>query len=355
LALIAAGAGAAVDSTAPDWRRWLDHVQLAPDFQVAATRDAFVRQRDDVRATLWRLLGRLPPRPAVPRVRILGSEEHDTHRLERFEFDNEAGATVPGVIFLPKKLAGKAPAILWNHWHGGDFNLGKQEVFSTVKGFIPFAPGPTLAARGYVVMTIDSYCFGERNGHGPGGPEEKDGRGELTAAKFHLWAGRTLWGMMVRDDQMALDYLCSRPEVDAARIGTTGMSMGATRTWWLMALDERPKAAVAICCLTRYRELIEDQLLKGHGIYYFVPGMLNHFDSEAVIACIAPRAFLSLAGELDPTSAVRGIRKIEAAARPAWRLFDREDAFRSVIQPGVGHVYSPEMWSQMVAWFDRHL
>ena len=360
LALVAAMAMAASDLSGAgdaemrDWKRWLDHVESAPEFRVAATREAFVRQRTEVRSTLWRLLGRLPSRPSVPRVRLLGREEHDTYRLERFEFDNEAGATVPGVIFLPKKT-GRVPAILWNHWHGGDFNLGKQEVFSTVKDFIPFAPGPTLAARGYAVMTIDSYCFGERNGRGPGGPDEKDGRGELTAAKFNLWAGRTLWGMMVRDDQMALDYLCSRPDVDATRIGTTGMSMGATRTWWLMALDDRPKAAVAICCLTRYRELIEDQLLKGHGIYYFVPGMLNHFDSEAVIACIAPRAFLSLAGELDPTSAVRGIRKIESAAQPAWKLWDREDAFRSVIQPGVGHVYSREMWDQMVHWFDSHL
>ena len=50
--------------------------------------------------------------------------------------------------------------------------------------------------------------------------------------KLNLWAGRTLWGMMPRDDQIALDYLASRPEVDPERIGATGMSMGSTGACW---------------------------------------------------------------------------------------------------------------------------
>src|SRR4029079_8308222 len=98
----------------------------------------------------------------------------------------------------------------------------------------------------FVVLGIDAYCFGERNGLGPGGPTEKGGAGEMTDSKFQLLLGRSLWGMIVRDDILALNYLCSRPEVDSARIGVTGISMGATRTWWLMALDERPKTGVAV-------------------------------------------------------------------------------------------------------------
>ena len=123
--------------------------------------------------------------------------------------------------------------------------------------------------------------------------------GEMSASKFNLWVGRTLWGMMLRDDLMALDYLASRPEVDAQRIGVTGMSMGATRSWWLMALDERIKTGVAIACLTRYENLIKHEMLKAHGIYYFVPGMLNHFDTEAVVALLAPRPALFQNGGAD--------------------------------------------------------
>ena len=58
----------------------------------------------------------------------------------------------------------------------------------------------------------------------PDGPAEKGGAGEMTAAKFQLWAGRSLWGMILRDDLMALDYLASRPEVDAARLGVLDQS-----------------------------------------------------------------------------------------------------------------------------------
>lgn len=353
--LLVAGAlfadNAAMSQEPTDTQRWLEHAPLAPDFRVARTRKAFEKQRAEVRATLWKLLGKLPPRPRAPKVKTISRDDKGAYWMERFEFDNGAGAIVPGVLLLPKKISGKAPAILWNHWHGGQYDLGKTALMEAK--YTPAASGPTLAGLGYVVLSIDSYCFGERNGRGADGL--KGGAGEMSASKFNLWVGRTLWGMIVRDDLMALDYLCSRPEVDARRIGVTGISMGATRTWWLMALDDRPKAAVAVCCLTRYRNLIESQMLKAHGIYYFVPGMLNHFDSEAVVACIAPRAFLSLAGADDAGSPVPGIRKIESAAAPAWRLFDKTDDFRSVIYPGIGHVYTPEMWQEMLGWFDSRL
>ncbi|MFA5193558.1 MAG: alpha/beta hydrolase family protein [Verrucomicrobiia bacterium] len=353
--LLVAGAlfadNAAMSQEPTDTQRWLEHAPLAPDFRVARTRKAFEKQRAEVRATLWQLLGKLPPRPRAPKVMTISRDDKGAYWMERFEFDNGAGATVPGVLLLPKNISGKAPAILWNHWHGGQYDLGKTALMEAK--YTPAASGPTLAGLGYVVLSIDSYCFGERNGRGADGL--KGGAGEMSASKFNLWVGRTLWGMIVRDDLMALDYLCSRPEVDARRIGVTGISMGATRTWWLMALDDRPKAAVAVCCLTRYRDLIESQMLKAHGIYYFVPGMLNHFDSEAVVACIAPRAFLSLAGADDAGSPVSGIRKIESAAAPAWRLFDKTDDFRSVIYPGIGHVYTPEMWQEMLGWFDSRL
>ena len=109
---------------------------------------------------------------------------------------------MPGYILLPKNASEKkSPAILYCHWHGGQYDIGKEELFQT--NHTPQAPGPTFAKRGLVVLGVDSYCFGERNGRGPGGPEEKGRDGEMTASKFQLWVGRTLWGMIVRDDQMA--------------------------------------------------------------------------------------------------------------------------------------------------------
>jgi dienelactone hydrolase len=175
----------------------------------------------------------------------------------------------------------------------------------------------------------------------------------MTASKFHLWAGRTLWGMMIRDDLTALDYLCSRPEVDAQRIGVTGISMGCTRSWWVMAMDERPRAAVCVGCMTRYEELIRAGMLKAHGIYYFVPGMLKHFDTEAVIALAAPRPMLFMTGDQDGGSPVEGVRHLGDIVGKVYGLSGSLEHFENVIYPGVGHVYLPEMWQRTVAWMEK--
>ncbi len=68
-----------------------------------------------------------------------------------------------------------------------------------------------------------------------------------------------------------------------------GMSMGSTRTWWLAAaLDERIKVAVSVSCLTRYQDIIHTGWVNGHGIYYFVPGMLREkIDTESVVGLVA--------------------------------------------------------------------
>lgn len=307
----------------------------------------------DIRATLWALLGELPARPAEPSVATLSREDGGDYWLERFTFDNGAGSTVPGYLLLPKNGETRHPALLYCHWHGGHYHIGKEELFGT--NATPVPPGPALVKAGYAVMAIDACGFGERNGQGPGGPEELGGDGEMTSAKFNLWVGRTLWGMIVRDDLMALDYLCTRPEVDAKRVGVTGISMGATRTWWITALDERPKTAVAVACLTRYRNLIMAGGLKCHGIYYFVPNMLRHFDTEAVVALTAPRALLVQNGDVDDGSPVDGIREIESAVKPIYSLYGAGSQFVSAIYPGVGHAYTDAMWRRTLDWFGEHL
>jgi dienelactone hydrolase len=154
---------------------------------------------------------------------------------------------------------------------------------------------------------------------------------------------------------MALDYLCTRPEVDTRRIGATGISMGSTRTWWLMALDDRLCAGVSVACLTRYQDLIGSEGLKAHGIYLFVPGMLRHFDTEAVVACIAPRPMLFLTGDSDPGSPLSGVRVIEAKVRPVYDLSGLDRNLVSVIYPHTGHIYLPAMWQRMVAWMDENV
>jgi dienelactone hydrolase len=358
-AFLAATLLCSISSLAPaetnqtDAARWLASASPVPAFTVPASPARWETQRKQIRSELVELLGKLPARPKIPKVETLSCEDRGDYTLEKFQFDNGAGATVPGYLLLPKHVSGKVPAILYCHWHGGEYEIGKEELFQA--RHTPAPPGPTLAQRGYAVLAIDACCFGERNGRGPGGPAEKGSPGEMTASKFNLWVGRTLWGMILRDDLMALDYLAARPEVDSDRIGVTGMSLGATRAWWLMALDERLKTGVPIACLTRYQNLIAHEGLKAHGIYYFVPNLLNHFDTEAIVALIAPRPVLFLDGDQDGTSPVDGIHAIETAVRPVYQLYQKENAFQSIVYPNQGHLYTTEMWEKTLAWFDQAL
>jgi dipeptidyl aminopeptidase/acylaminoacyl peptidase len=324
-----------------------------PELKVPATIDQWQKQRKTIRETLVKVMGDLPPRPKVTAVRTLSREDKGAYILEKFEFNNEAGAVVPGYFLIPNNGKSKHPAIYYCHWHGGNYDLGKQEIFTT--HHTPQVPAEVLTSLGYAVIAVDAYCFGERSGKGPGGPQEIGGPEELSSSKYELWMGRSLWAMMVRDDLMALEYLFSRPEIDASRVAVTGISMGATRSWWLMALDDRIRTGVAVGCLTRYQELTAEQKLKAHGIYYFVPGFLKYFDTEAVISLIAPRPVLFMTGDEDIGSPVSGIRKIEEVLQRIYKLNKADNEFRSIIYPHTGHVYTPDMWEKMTQWMNTQL
>jgi dienelactone hydrolase len=272
---------------------------------------------------------------------------------EDLVLDNGAGARVPAALVLPRDRRPPYPAVLWQHSHFGDYAVGLEEIFQPWP--VRASPAAALARRGFAVLAIDAYAFGGRRGQGPGGRRETGRSEETSLAKLFLWHGTSLWAMMMRDDRIALDYLLGRPEIDARRIGATGMSMGSTRTWWLAALDRRISAAVCVACLTRYQDLVRDGGLERHGIYYYVPGMLRRFDTEAVLALVAPRPLLTLTGDRDPGSPVSGVRRLNRFCERLYGLHGAADAFAGVVYRRLGHDYTRAMWDRMVGWFERHL
>lgn len=305
-------------------------------------------QRRQVQQTLLECLGEMPPRPDPAKVVVLSREDLETYSVERFEFHNGVDMVVPGILVLPRDRRGPVPVVVGMHGHSGS----KHEYFPNPDNELSL--GWMLVQRGFAVAAIDGYFNGERVGRGPRGRMEKDAGGqELSLFKLHLWQGRTLWGLMVRDEQCLLDYLETRPELDHSRIGATGMSMGCTRAWWLSALDERVQAVVGVACFTRYTELLAHG--SSHGIYYFVPGVLRHFDSEAIYALTAPRPMLMLSGDQDRNAPPDGIEVLEQKVGAVYRLHGRPENFRSVLYRDTGHEYLPEMRAEMVAWFQRHL
>lgn len=326
-------------------------------FQLPASSAAWRQQRPEVLRVVQDSLGDLPPRPSPVSARVISREWRRGYTLERVAIDNGLGNDLSALVLVPERRKQPAPAILWLHSSTPD----KYGLITP--GGTPETLGDAFMQAGYVVVAPDAWYYGDRATSVPSGPMDEYRRGSANAAritqdallKLNLWMGRTVWGLFVRDDQIALDYLCQRPEVDARRVGATGMSMGSTRAWWLAAVDERVAATVGVACLTRYENLIRHGNLRAHGLYYFSYGLLRHFDTEGVLSLIAPRPFLALTGDIDYGSPVDGIRVLEEKTGAVYRTVGAADHFRSIVYPDTGHVYTPEMRREMLAWFERWL
>jgi lysophospholipase L1-like esterase/dienelactone hydrolase len=320
-------------------------------FQVPKTAAAWKEQRPQVLQAVQQSLGDLPPRPSPVRARLVTREVRPGYTLEKVAIANGVEGEISALLLVPDKRQKPAPAILWLHSSTPDKT---QIIIPNTNGGAE-ALGEVFVRAGYVVLAPDAYWHGDRVGTGPSGTAETDRAEQESLFKLNLWLGRTLWGMFVRDDQVALDYLCSRPEVDSTRIGATGMSMGSTRAWWLAAVDERIAATVDVACLTRYQNLIAHGQLRQHGVYYFVDGLLKHFDTEGVVALSAPRPFLALTGELDAGSPADGILVIEEKVSRVYEVLGASERFKSIRYPEVGHTYTPEMRAETLKWFARWL
>jgi len=172
--------------------------------------------------------------------------------------------------------------------------------------------------------------------------------------KDMLWKGQVMWGMMVYDNLRALDYLDTRTDVDNKRIGTIGMSMGSTMSWWLAALDERIKVCVDICCLTDFQSLIEEKGLNLHGIYYFVPDLLNHFTTSQINGLISPRPHFGLAGKLDPLTPQKGLEIINNNLKEIYKADGAPEAWQLKIYD-VGHLETAEMRQDIMDFFKKWL
>jgi hypothetical protein len=295
------------------------------------------------RKELYGLLGDLPDRNRRIRARLIGEERRGGYVLERLMLDLNGLELVPAYFVRPADSAGPWPAVLYNHAHGGDYALGKDELLRgrTALQQPPYAE--VLTARGLCALCIDAWCFCERQG-----------RRESETFKEMLWRGRVLWGMMVYDSLRALDYLVSRPDVVADRVATLGISLGSTTAWWTAALDERIKVTVDICCLTEFEDLIQARGLDGHGIYYYVPGLLKHFSCAEINELIAPRPHLGLAGNADLLTPPSGLDKIDRHLRKAYRAAGAPEAWR-MARYECGHMETAAMRAEVLAWLDRWL
>ncbi len=295
------------------------------------------------RRRLYQLLGDLPDRHRPIQAETVSVERREKYQLEKLRLDLNGEEIVPAYFVKPLDAQGALPTVLFNHSHGGKYYLGKDELLqgNSYMATPPYAE--ELTRLGCAVLAVDHWLFGERSG-----------REEIDLFKETLWRGQVLWGKMVYDSLRAVDYLTTRPDVDASRLATLGMSMGSTMAWWLAALDTRIKVCVDICCLTDFDALIAHKGLKGHGIYYYVPGLLKHFSTSDINRLIVPRPHLALAGRRDELTPVDGLERIDRDLKAAYAQAGAPEAWKLVLSDEE-HLETPEFRREVLAFLKTHL
>lgn len=264
--------------------------------------------------------------------------EHGTHALEHITFEAERGERIRGFLTRPLGTA-RHPAIVYAHAHGGAYEIGASELTEGRPALLS-PPGPMLAEAGYVTLCIDMPTFGERSG---------DKESALTKAK--LWYGKSLFGQMLSEQAAAVTYLAGRNDVDASRIGMTGISMGATLTYWLAAVDERIAAIAHLCCYADFATMIETGVHDGHGIYLMVPGLLAATSTGEIAGLVAPRPQLICVGDDDPLTPPLAVDQAFEETRKAYG----NGPLELLRQPGIGHQETLEMRSKVMDFFRRTL
>src|SRR5688572_25031309 len=102
------------------------------------------------RRELYGLLGDLPDRRKTVRAEVLSEERREKYVLEKLRLDLNGIEAVPAFFVKPitTKPGQHLPTILYNHAHGGDYKLGKEELLKG-NGFLQKPYADELTPRGY--------------------------------------------------------------------------------------------------------------------------------------------------------------------------------------------------------------
>lgn len=306
-------------------------------------------QANDLRQKLLECLGGPWPEPCDLRPSLRETIRKDGYRIESVTYEVEPGDRVPAMLLVPDGIGANhpAPAVAVWHQHNGEWHLGKSEP-AGLAGNPMHHTGVVLARQGYVVLCPDALCFEERQ-------DETLKAGNFERFEFlrYVVDGKCMAWKNILDMRRAIDYLCSRPEVQPDKIGCYGHSMGSTHTWLVGPWEPRLKCLVGNCCLPTYAAIHRTKIL--HCFPNFIPGWFEYGDTPDIAGLIAPRALHLNFGENDGGSPIEEVREgVETIAR-AYRAAGAAQNFSYYIEAGAGHVLSDEMWRRTREWFGKHL
>ncbi len=295
-----------------------------------------------LRRELYEMLGLQPlPARSALKAEITGTTTRDGVIVENIVFQSRPGLYVTANFYRPEKQDGPLPTILYVCGHGG----------VKIDG-VPYGNkvhyqhhGAWFARNGYTCLTLDTLQLGEIEGihHG-------------THNMNRWWwnsRGYTSAGVEAWNSIRALDYLETREEVDADKIGATGRSGGGAYTYWISALDERIKVSAPVAGITSMHNHVVDGCIEGHCDCMF---MVNTYrwDFPLLTSLIAPRPLLIINTDDDRIFPLDGVVDVFQKTRKVYEALDAKKKLGIAVYQGP-HKDTQPLRVSAFHWFERHL
>ena len=372
-------AGADVGSLFP----FIQAQAVKNDFPLSFLQEPFTDLAAWKRQARGKLLELLHYSPAAcdPRPEVVERVDRGDHVCERVLFSTTPDLRVPAYVLVPKKAERPLPALVALHDHGGFYLWGKEKLVE-INGEHPVltsfkkryyagtSTATALVKQGYVVAVIDMFYWGERRMLLDGDMDDwrkrpKDITPERIAAfnqrssQSEQLVGRTIYaagftwpGVMFWDDIRTVDYLVSRPEVDAKRIGCVGLSVGGLRACHLAALDDRVKAAVVVGWMTSFPAQLEKHVRNTIGHTKVVPGLYRHLDYPDVASLAMPAALLVINGSKDGLFHPDGVRAAFDKLTACYKKAGIPERLRTRLYEAP-HEFNAEMQAEAWKWLKK--
>jgi len=281
--------------------------------------------REPFKAKLLELLG---PNPEPVPLDVKWTETFETEAFTRHKIyvHSEKAYWIPAYYFVPKNVQGKRPAIVCFHGHSGINPYIREGTDAEKKKGEEHALDYAvyLAEHGYVTVAVVQRGWNETR------HEEPHSCQRLSRAGFLI--GKTPIGMRCWDGSRIIDFLETRDEVDASRIGAAGLSGGGTTTLFFTAIEDRVKLAM---CAGYYCTFKDSIYTIHHCICNCVPHLMEWGEMSDVGALIAPRPMLVISGSNDGIFPIEATKRAFETLSGTYRLLGAEDALESDFFEGV--------------------
>ncbi|PSR57400.1 hypothetical protein AHMF7605_21210 [Adhaeribacter arboris] len=352
------------------------------------------RNKEWVNLNSWRktALKRLTERLAIPHIRKLPEVKinkqytYDGLQVEELSWQLPYGRPTEAILLKPQQAKKPLPGILAFHDHGGNKYFGTRKITRTndqphalmtehqQRYYSGFAWANELAKRGYVVLVPDAFTFASRRVMLQDVPEsmrqgltDQEPENAKNIAAYNQWAGEhehvmakslfsagTTWpGVFFAEDQIALDILCARQEVNVNQIGCGGLSGGGLRTVMMGGLDSRIKCAVPIGFMTTWQDLVLHKSFT-HTWMTYVPLLPNELDFPEILGLRTPLPTLVLNNTHDTLFTLPEMQRADKILTEIYQKAGASEHYKCSFHPGP-HKFDATMQKEAFAWFDRWL